>query len=308
MNSKEGDFVALIPKGTDEKRVSTAANGNGVTTTTSFALEEPQYSFEDIILSKSIVSALLDVISSFQNYNRIFEDWGLKHRYKNHKNLAVNLYGLPGTGKTMAAHAMVDKLGKKIICVNYANIESKYVGDTSKNLANLFTFATEHDAVIFFDEADAVLSKRVTNMNNATDVSVNQTRSELLYLMNNYNGFLIFATNFITNFDKAFMRRIQFHINFELPTEEDRKALWELYIGDKMPVDVDISKLAQAYGDISGSDISTAVLKVAFRAARENVSIISTEYFASSIESIIQSQLAQEGISMAPFNDCNIKE
>ena len=87
-----------------------------------------------------------------------------------------------------------------------------YVGETSKNLSFLFQTATEQDAVIFFDEADALLSKRVTNMTSATDVSVNQNRSVLLNLLNQYHGVILFATNFIQNFDAAFLRRIKYHI------------------------------------------------------------------------------------------------
>ena len=110
--------------------------------------------------------------------------WGLSERFSQQDGLAVNLYGPPGTGKTMAAHAIVDALHAKMICVDYADIESKYVGETSKNLSKLFQIAEAQNAVIFFDEADALLSKRVTNMTSATDVSVNQTRSVLLNLLN----------------------------------------------------------------------------------------------------------------------------
>lgn len=102
------------------------------------------------------------------------------------KQIAINLYGLPGTGKTMAAHAIASALKRPMFAVNYADIESKYVGETSKNLTRLFKEAELIDAIIFFDEADAMLSRRVTNMSNSTDVSVNQTRSVLLTLMNNW--------------------------------------------------------------------------------------------------------------------------
>lgn len=147
----------------------------------------------------------------------------------------MNLYGPPGTGKTMAAHAITSALEKQMICVDYAEIESKYVGETSKNLSRLFQTAKEQDAVIFFDEADALLSKRVTNMTSATDVSVNQTRSVLLNLLNQYQGVILFATNFIQNFDAAFLRRIKYHIPFHLPDEAMRERLWRMYIPEKCP-------------------------------------------------------------------------
>ena len=134
----------------------------------------------------------------------------------------------------MSAHAIASALGKKLICVNYADIESKYVGETSKNLTRLFNDPNNRDDIIFFDEADALLSKRVTDMSSATDVSVNQTRSVLLTLLNSYEGMVIFATNFISNYDSAFMRRIHYHIRFNLPNAELRKKLWAHYIPEKM--------------------------------------------------------------------------
>lgn len=121
----------------------------------------------------------------------------------------------------MAAHAIAHELNKPLIAVNYAEIESKYVGETSKNITALFNTAKEQDAIIFFDEADAMLSRRVTNMSHATDVSVNQTRSVLLTLMNDHEGLIIFTTNFVSNYDPAFMRRILSHILFDLPNADN---------------------------------------------------------------------------------------
>ena len=128
---------------------------------------------------------LRDVVSYIRNKEKLFTEWGVSERFRDGDSLAVNLYGASGTGKTMAAHAVSRELGLKMICVDYADIESKYVGETSKNLSS-------------------------------TDVSVNQTRSVLLTLLNDYRGVIIFATNFIQNFDVAFMRRIRHHIEFHL--------------------------------------------------------------------------------------------
>lgn len=119
--------------------------------------------------------------------------------------------------------------------VNYAEIESKYVGETSKNLERMFTVARLNHSIILFDEADALLSRRVTDMTSATDVSVNQTRSVLLTLLDGYDGMVIFTTNFISNYDPAFMRRIPFHIKFELPNEAQRIALLQHYLTGTIP-------------------------------------------------------------------------
>ena len=161
-----------------------------------WVISEPKYTLDDLMLDAETTAQLLDVISYFKNRELLFQCWGLSEKFFSQSSMAVNLYGPPGTGKTVAAHAVVHELQSKMICVDYAEIESKYVGETSKNLTRLFQLAEKEGAVIFFDEADALLSKRVTNMTSATDVSVNQTRSVLLNLLNQYQGVIIFATNF----------------------------------------------------------------------------------------------------------------
>ena len=147
-----------------------------------WVISEPKYTLDDLILDAETTAQLLDVISYFKNRELLFQCWGLSEKFFSQSSMAVNLYGPPGTGKTVAAHAIVHELQSKMICVDYAEIESKYVGETSKNLTRLFQLAEKEGAIIFFDEADALLSKRVTNMTSATDVSVNQTRSVLLNL------------------------------------------------------------------------------------------------------------------------------
>lgn len=258
-------------------------------------LTEPKYGLSDLILDQTTASQLLDVISYFQNRTLLFETWGLGQRFPQQLCLAVNLYGPPGTGKTMAAHAIAKAVAMPLICVDYAEIESKYVGETSKNLSALFHTAQEKQAVIFFDEADALLSKRVTNMTSATDVSVNQTRSVLLNLLNGYQGVILFATNFIQNFDAAFLRRIKFHIAFHLPDRTLRERLWRMYIPDKMPCQADFACLAAAYDGVSGSDIANAVFSAAVSAAREKETMVTQPYLEEAIRSVINVRKANNG-------------
>ena len=258
-------------------------------------LSEAKYDLSDLILDQSTASQLLDVISYFQNRTLLFETWGLGQRFPQQLCLAVNLYGPPGTGKTMGAHAIAKAISMPLICVDYAEIESKYVGETSKNLSNLFRTAQEKQAVIFFDEADALLSKRVTNMTSATDVSVNQTRSVLLNLLNGYQGVILFATNFIQNFDAAFLRRIKFHIEFHLPDQALRERLWRLYIPDKMPCQADFAYLAATYDGISGSDIANAVFSAAVSAARERETMVTQPYLEKAIQSVLRVKRANAG-------------
>lgn len=257
-----------------------------------FRISVPRYSFDDLILPKDVTEELNTVVSAGQYWDIVFTKWNLRSVMKDKKNLFVNLYGEPGTGKTMAAHAVAHALQKNILCVNYADVESKYVGETGKNLIALFKFAESRDAIIFFDEADALLSRRVTNMNSATDVSVNQTRSVLLTLLNDYTDMVIFASNFISNYDPAFMRRIQYHVRFRLPDQALREKLWKKYIPDEMPADLNISEISRRFEGISGSDISNAMLKAALRAAKNREERIRHQYFCDAIQSIIDSKNA----------------
>lgn len=259
-----------------------------------FVPEEPKFSLDDIIVPESIKEKLLDVIEYNANSQIVFERWGLKKTHRYARRIGINLYGPPGTGKTMAAHAIAKYLGRQIILVNYADIESKYVGETPKNIRRAFTAAKNTNSILFFDEADAILSRRVTNMTNATDVSVNQTRSVMLMLMNEYQDFIIFATNFIENFDPAFMRRISFHVKFELPDVECRNKLWKLYVPREMPTDLDFDEISEKYDGVSGSDIANAVLAAAFKAARKRLNIVKKDLFFTAVDDILHSKEANE--------------
>ena len=259
-----------------------------------FVPETPKYTLDDIIVPTYVKDKILDVANYAANSKTVFEDWGLNKTHKYSKRMGINLYGPPGTGKTMAAHAVASYLKRQILIVDYADIESKYVGETSKNIRKAFNAAKDSHSIIFFDEADAILSRRVTDMSRATDVSVNQTRSELLMILNDYQDFIIFATNFIENFDPAFMRRIAMHIEMPLPDYECRRKLWQHYIPDEMPNDIDTTELAGKYAGISGSDISTAILNSAFKAARNHADMVSKEYVYEAIEGIIASKRANE--------------
>lgn len=253
---------------------------------------EPMFSLDDIILPKNVREQILEVADYAYNSKIIFEQWGLGKTHKYSKRMGINLYGPSGTGKTMTAHAIAKYLGREILCVNYAEIESKYVGETPKNIYRAFEAAEQTHSILFFDEADAILSRRVTNMSNATDVSVNQTRSVLLTILNTYQDFIIFATNFIENFDPAFLRRISYHIRFELPDYDCRYRLWAHYIPAEMPNDFNLQMLSKIYENISGSDIANAVLMAAFKAARHKDTIVRQKYVEEAIQNVIASKEA----------------
>ncbi|MBU3178393.1 ATP-binding protein [Clostridium estertheticum] len=257
-----------------------------------FTLLTPKFSFEDMVLDEVTYNTIQDIMSTLEYSDLIYNKWGLSKVIKEQKSMCANFYGEPGTGKTMAANAIANHLGKKILRVNYADIESKYVGETSKNLVKLFNEAKKVDALLLFDEADALLSRRVTDMSNATDVSVNQTRSVLLTLLETYTGMIIFTTNFISNFDSAFMRRIPYHVRFDLPNGELRVKLWHHYLVPELPADVNIEEISEKYPGISACDIVNATLMASLKAARNNLMRVPQEYFEEALKHIKDSMLA----------------
>lgn len=255
-----------------------------------FSVQNPRYSFEDIVLDDDQLNDIKMVMAYETNKDLLMNIWGMKKLYPERKGLMINLYGESGTGKTMVAHAIASALKKLIIVVNYAEIESKYVGETSKNLVRLFKEAEEKNVVLLFDEADALLSKRVTNMMSSNDVSVNQTKSVLLNILNEFGGIVVFTTNFISNYDFAFMRRIPFQIKFNLPNEEQRKRLWKHYLSVGIPYTCDIDGIAAKYEDVSGSDISNAVWMAALDSVNRQENFVCENRIINAVEKIIKAK------------------
>lgn len=262
-----------------------------------FRLSDPRCSFSDVLLKEDTFSEIQNALALYQYHELIFDSWGLSTVIRPSKNLTVNLYGASGTGKTMTANAIAYQLHLPMLMVNYAEIESKYVGETAKNLETLFTFTKSENVVLVFDEADALLSKRVTDMRSAADVSVNQTRSVLLRLLDEYEGIILFTTNFIQNFDLAFHRRIMYHIRFDLPDHQLREKLWNHYLVPKFPLLEErqelIGKLADREG-FSGADIANAVLKTAIKIARAERAAASCENFMEQLDKIQLARTAME--------------
>jgi SpoVK/Ycf46/Vps4 family AAA+-type ATPase len=185
----------------------------------------------------------------------------------------LNFYGPPGTGKTLAAVAVAKILEKKLMKVDYAEIISKYTGDTAKHIKQVFKIAREAGAALMFDEADALLSKRLS-FNEASDgsgiTSINQNRNVLLNQVDEFNGVVIMCTNFFSNYDEAFLRRIARHVEFKLPNVEMRKALFKLHLPklDKVVMsETEWDDVANKSKDFSGGDICNVVINAITRAS-----------------------------------------
>ena len=212
---------------------------------------------------------------------------------------AINLYGTPGTGKTFAAEAIAHRLKKKILKVNYAELESKFVGDTAKNIVEIFRQARAQDAVLFFDESDSILGKRLTQVRHSTDHAVNVSRSVMLLQLDEFEGVTIFATNLARNYDSAFVRRIIAHIFMPLPGDEERRRLWTSHIPAQLPVELtedDWLLLTQKSEGLSGGDILNAVIYAASRALAQDATHckVVLEDFLLAVETELKGKTAVE--------------
>ena len=247
--------------------------------TVAFVAREPLYSLGNLVLDATTAKRLESLKNRFATHRLVYEDWGLGETDPSGRHIAFNLYGPPGTGKTMCVEALAREWGKKLIDVSYAEIESKYVGETGKNIVAAFRAAKEQDALLFFDEADSILGQRMTSVTQAADQAVNVARAVMLKQLDAFDGIVAFATNLARNFDGAFVRRIPVHIEIPLPNEEGRKRILETILPAKVPFKdkIDFSLLAAKTSGLSGGDLkNVAVNAISDLAAQSWQSMDST--------------------------------
>jgi SpoVK/Ycf46/Vps4 family AAA+-type ATPase len=231
----------------------------------------PRRTFHDVILPPATRRALDIALSQVTQHDLIFNRWGFAERHPTGLALAFNFAGPPGTGKTICAEAIAHSLRRRLLLVRYAELESLWMGETPKNVAALFKAARDEGAVLLFDEADAIASRRSTSVDLGFQRESNTVVSVLLQELESYNGVVIFATNLAANFDPAFERRIRTHVLFEMPGPVERERIWRVQMHPSrtpLAADVDFRSLAEGHA-MSGGDIRNAVLKAALAAAAE---------------------------------------
>src|SRR5262245_17897705 len=172
----------------------------------------PQHTFEDVILPEATRRSLDQALAHVTRHDLIFNRWGFAERHPTGLALAFNFAGSPGTGKTICAEAIAHSLRRRSLLVRYAELESLWMGETPKNVTALFKAAREEGAVLLFDEADAIASRRSTSVDLGFQRESNTVVSVLQQELESYNGVVIFATNLAANFDPAFERRIRTHV------------------------------------------------------------------------------------------------
>jgi hypothetical protein len=233
----------------------------------------PLYRWDDIVVPAETLSQLREMCSWVAHRQRVLSDWGFGQRLSHGKGVAALFFGPSGTGKTMSAEIIAGELGLDLFKIDLSAVMSKYIGDTEKNLARIFSAAQDANAILFFDEADALYGRR-SEVRDSHDRYANVEISFLLQQMEQYEGIAILATNLRQNMDDAFIRRLQFAIEFPFPDEDERRRIWEVHFPVEAPRDpaIDFGLLGREYR-IAGGNIKNIVLASAFLAAGEALPI-----------------------------------
>jgi SpoVK/Ycf46/Vps4 family AAA+-type ATPase len=225
------------------------------------------------VLPADRLGQLREICNHVKYRDRVYGEWGFDRKLSLGKGLSVLFAGPSGTGKTMAAEIIAGALVLDLYKIDLSTVVSKYIGETEKNLSRIFIEAETSNAILFFDEADALFGKR-SEVKDSHDRYANIEIGYLLQRMEEYEGVVILATNFRKNMDEAFVRRLQFTVEFPFPNEEDRRRIWErIWPGDTpRSTELDLDFMARRF-ELTGGNICNIALAAAFLAA-DNSNIV----------------------------------
>jgi adenylate kinase family enzyme len=213
--------------------------------------------WDDVVLHPRTMNQINDIRIWLLHHDKFNSDANLKVKIK--PGYRVLFYGPPGTGKTLTAALLGKEYNKDVYRIDLSQIVSKYIGETEKNLENVFRKAETKDWILFFDEADALFGKR-TNVQSAHDKYANQEVSYLLQRVEDFPGLMILASNFKNNLDDAFLRRFHSVVHFPMPNATERQNLWNktLPAGLKLDASINLKELAEQF-ELTGASILSAV-------------------------------------------------
>jgi SpoVK/Ycf46/Vps4 family AAA+-type ATPase len=227
----------------------------------------------DIVLPDDVLDSLKEFVSRVRHRRTVYERWGYDKKLTSARGVTALFTGSPGTGKTLVASAIAKDLGLDLYRVDLARVVSKWIGETERNLASVFDAAEDGQAVVLFDEADSLFTKR-TEVKSSVDRYANLEVNYLLQRLDTFEGIAILTTNFGGGIDAAFKRRLSFRLTFPFPDEEMRERLWRIHIPPEVPRtgDLDFVDLAEKYR-LSGGYIRNAAVRAAFLAAAEGATL-----------------------------------
>ncbi|MDQ1350283.1 MAG: hypothetical protein QG657_584 [Acidobacteriota bacterium] len=234
---------------------------------------EPLYTWSDIVLPTDTMDQLKEIRNCVKYRHLVYGDWGFAKKISLGKGLNALFSGPSGTGKTMAAEVIAGEVGLELYKIDLSCVISKYIGETEKNLAGIFKEAETANAILFFDEADALFGKR-SEVKDSHDRYANIEIGYLLQRMEEYEGVTILATNMKNNMDEAFVRRMHFAVDFPFPGEDSRLRIWKNIFPAQTPVEKNIDfTFFSKHFDIPGGNIKNIALAAAFYAADDGLSV-----------------------------------
>lgn len=257
------------PGGLDEVAASVRAR-SGAAVGGSVRLRRPTAGWEDLVLPEPRLAQLREMVDRLLLQARVLDDWRFLAGRPGARGVRTLFAGPPGTGKTLAAEVMAGALAVDLLVVDLSRVVSKWIGETEKNLAEVFEAAERSRTVLLFDEADALFGKR-TEVSDAHDRYANLETAYLLARLERFGGLAILSTNLRQNLDPAFSRRLEFILDFEPPGRAERLALWRCHLPAEAPLaeDVDLAELAATFPVVGGL-IRNAAVAAAFLAAAED--------------------------------------
>ena len=230
----------------------------------------PRRTWEDIVLSPDRLGQLHRIVTRYRNAGTVYDEWGLPET--SGRGIVALFSGSSGTGKTLAAEIVAGALELDMFKLDLSSVVSKYIGETEKNLEQVFSAASAGNVVLFFDEADSLFGKR-SEVKDARDRYANLEVSYLLQRLEAYDGVVVMATNFQKNIDEAFLRRIHVLVDFPNPGTVERREIWLRHLGASAPTStLDVDWLAEGF-EVAGGMIRNAVIDAAFQASADRTPI-----------------------------------
>ena len=220
----------------------------------------------DLILPEVEMGQVQSMLAAWRNRQRVLAEWGFGKKLVTGRGVVALITGEPGTGKTLCAEILANELGLQLYQVSIPKIVSKWIGETEKNISTVFSKARATNAMLLFDEADALFTNRV-EVKSSTDRYSNLEINSLLQEIERFDGIVLLTTNRDKDFDKAFRRRIMFQIQFPFPKPDERAKIWRHLLPPEAPLaeDVDFEHLARNF-ELAGGNIKNILLRAAYKA------------------------------------------
>lgn len=261
---------------------------------------QPTFRLGDVVLPEDRGVQLRDIVAQVINATLVLDSWGFRDQLPWGRGVAALFSGPSGTGKSMAAQGIANALDTDLFVVDISRIVSKYVGETEKNLDAVFDDAERAGAVLLFDEADGLFTRRSDQVRDAHDRYANLEVAFLLQRIEAYTGVAILTTNLRQNLDQAFMRRLRFIVEFPKPDAAAREKIWQQCLTSRAPchADIDFRYLAR-HVDLTGGNIRQITLRAAFAAASDGGAIQMRHIIAATRAELRKLGLSEASMELA---------